>query len=126
MIPDELQRFYRERGLLARRSKRAAKTVSSGFDLGSLLSGLFASAPPASPAKAPTKREPIPKKLRYEVLKRDGGRCRLCGAASKDGATLHIDHITPVSLGGKTTKANLQTLCQACNLGKGNRDRKRW
>lgn len=57
--------------------------------------------------------------LRYEVIKRDGYRCRACGFSVKDGARLHVDHIQPVSKGGKSERKNLQTLCAACNLGKG-------
>lgn len=64
--------------------------------------------------------------LRYEVLKRDGGRCVLCGDSKKDGVKLHVDHILPRSKGGKDTLDNLQTLCQPCNLGKGNRDNRNW
>jgi len=60
-------------------------------------------------------------KLRTDVLRRDGSRCRMCGASAADGVTLHIDHIIPVSHGGRTTHDNLQTLCQSCNLGKSNR-----
>jgi hypothetical protein len=60
----------------------------------------------------------IPASLRAEVLKRDGGRCLKCGAR----VDLHIDHILPVSLGGLTVLDNLQTLCSAENLGKGNRE----
>lgn len=57
--------------------------------------------------------------LRYKIIKRDGYRCRACGFAVQDGARLHVDHIKPVSKGGKTKAENLQTLCAACNLGKG-------
>lgn len=57
--------------------------------------------------------------LRYTVLKRDNFRCCLCGASAQDGATLHVDHIFPVSKGGKTELSNLRTLCDQCNLGKG-------
>ena len=64
-------------------------------------------------------RAKVTPKLRYEVFKRDGFRCKFCGASSKDGANLHVDHIIPVSRGGKTELANLQTLCETCNLGKG-------
>lgn len=35
---------------------------------------------------------------------------------------LQIDHIVPVSLGGKSTKSNVQVLCRACNTSKGNRN----
>ena len=59
--------------------------------------------------------------LRMTILKRDRFRCQMCGASAPNGATLHIDHITPVSLGGLTTPENLQALCDTCNLGKSNR-----
>ena len=35
---------------------------------------------------------------------------------------LQIDHIVPVSLGGESTKGNVQVLCRACNTSKGNRN----
>lgn len=63
-------------------------------------------------------RQPIPSKLRHKVFKRDGYRCVECGA-SKDETTLEIDHIIPVSKGGTNDFNNLQTLCKACNRGKG-------
>lgn len=56
--------------------------------------------------------------LRYDILRRDGFRCQLCGATAKDGVKLHVDHIIPVSKGGKTEPSNLRTLCERCNLGK--------
>ena len=59
--------------------------------------------------------------LRYDVLRRDGFRCRYCGVTASEGAKLHVDHIIPVSKGGKTEMDNLQTLCERCNLGKSNK-----
>jgi hypothetical protein len=59
--------------------------------------------------------------LRTTILRRDGSRCQMCGASAADGATLHVDHVTPVSLGGRTVPENLQALCQSCNLGKSNK-----
>jgi len=61
--------------------------------------------------------------LRYKVLSRDKFKCVRCGASPATDPTcrLHIDHIIPFSKGGKTTLENLQTLCEKCNLGKGNR-----
>lgn len=63
----------------------------------------------------------IPLALRFNVLERDEGLCRACGRGPADGVKLHVDHITPFSLGGLSTLDNLQTLCADCNLGKGNR-----
>lgn len=54
--------------------------------------------------------------LRERVLRRDHHRCRGCGA--DDPLTLVIDHILPVAKGGRTTFANLQTLCESCNTAK--------
>lgn len=56
--------------------------------------------------------------LRYDVMRRDGFRCQLCGATAQNGIILHVDHIIPVSKGGKTEMSNLRTLCERCNLGK--------
>lgn len=56
--------------------------------------------------------------IRYDILKRDGFRCTICGRTAGEGVRLHVDHIIPVSKGGKTEYSNLRTLCEACNLGK--------
>lgn len=59
--------------------------------------------------------------IRFNVLARDKYTCQICGATAKDGAKLHVDHIIPVSKGGKTIMTNLQTLCERCNIGKSNK-----
>lgn len=61
-------------------------------------------------------------RLRFRVMKRDNFTCCACGAspALKSGLLLHVDHIDPWSRGGETVEENLQTLCEACNLGKSN------
>jgi 5-methylcytosine-specific restriction endonuclease McrA len=66
-------------------------------------------------------RSKMTPKLRYEILRRDGFRCKICGRGEEDGVKLHVDHIIPVSKGGKTEEENLRTLCEDCNLGKGAR-----
>ena len=66
-----------------------------------------------------SKRKPIKPSLRFEILKRDDYRCQMCGVTAKDGATLEIDHIYPVSRGGTNEPDNLQVLCRDCNAGKG-------
>lgn len=57
----------------------------------------------------------------HDVLRRDGFRCVKCGRGREDGVKLHVDHIKPVSRGGKSVMSNLQTLCEDCNCGKGNK-----
>lgn len=62
-------------------------------------------------------REPISKKERFEVFKRDKFTCQYCGQKSPD-VTLQLDHIRPVSKGGKNLHDNLRAACSACNAGK--------
>lgn len=72
-------------------------------------------------------RVTIPSNLRFSILRRDGFRCRYCGAGptlGPDGAprnsTLRVDHVVPVNEGGDlTNEANLVTACDDCNQGKG-------
>ena len=63
-------------------------------------------------------RKQMTPSLRYDILKRDKFCCVICGRSEKDGVKLHVDHIIPVSKGGKTVAENLRTLCDDCNLGK--------
>lgn len=65
-------------------------------------------------------REPISKKLRFEVFKRDSFRCQYCGTSAPN-VVLEVDHVTPVASGGKSDILNLITSCNPCNAGKGKR-----
>lgn len=65
-------------------------------------------------------REQLSKKIRFEVFKRDSFKCQYCGKSVPD-VILHVDHINPVSNGGKNDLLNLITSCQDCNLGKSDR-----
>lgn len=60
---------------------------------------------------------PVSKRLRYEILRRDNHACRYCGATAPD-ATLTVDHVLAVALGGKDDPSNLVTACRDCNSGK--------
>ena len=64
----------------------------------------------------PTK-ERIPHKLKWKIWLRDNFTCQHCGSREN----LTVDHISPESKGGQTTKDNLQTLCRECNSKKGNK-----
>ena len=65
-------------------------------------------------------RGEVSNKLRFEIFERDGYKCRYCGR-SEDECSLQIDHIKPISKGGKSTYDNLQTLCEDCNKQKDNK-----
>lgn len=64
-------------------------------------------------------------KIRYAVFLRDGKRCALCGI---ENGRLHIDHIKPMSRYPELAWdiKNLQVLCEACNLGKSDKDDTDW
>lgn len=59
----------------------------------------------------------VPKRLRYEVLRRDNFSCRYCGARAPL-AELHVDHVIPRRHGGRDAAWNLTAACVECNLGK--------
>lgn len=63
-------------------------------------------------------RGKVSNKMRFSIYERDGYRCRRCGISNRY-ANLEIDHIIPISKGGKSTYDNLQTLCHRCNVEKG-------
>jgi HNH endonuclease len=65
-------------------------------------------------------REPISKKLRFEIFKRDSFTCQYCGKKAPD-VILQCDHIKPVAEGGESNILNLITSCVDCNAGKGAR-----
>jgi hypothetical protein len=67
----------------------------------------------------PSKPDHISAHVRREVWKRDGGRCQwklpngeICGCTRH----LHLDHLTPLALGGKSTVDNVRILCRSHNL----------
>ena len=65
-------------------------------------------------------RGKVSNRMRFSVYERDGYRCCCCGVFGRYAA-LEIDHIIPISKGGKSTYENLQTLCHECNYAKGNK-----
>lgn len=58
--------------------------------------------------------------LRTEIMLRDNFTCQNCGKYMPDEVGLQIDHIKPISKGGKTVASNLQVLCSRCNGSKSN------
>ena len=59
----------------------------------------------------------VPTVTRREILRRDKHTCQYCGSTKH----LTIDHVQPVSKGGKHTWNNVITACERCNSRKGDR-----
>ena len=93
-----------------------------------------ASRPEGSPTATPplaTDSNPLKQKKRtsrvanlrlgFRVMRRDNFTCRACGRSPSlyPGLVLNVDHIIAWVARGETVEENLQTLCQACNQGKG-------
>ena len=62
----------------------------------------------------------VPNEKREAVLKRDNFTCQYCGRKG-EGVELEIDHIIPMTRGGKTDIRNLITACKECNRAKHNK-----
>lgn len=63
-------------------------------------------------------RAKVSNKMRFAIYERDNYRCCICHRRTDD---LEIDHIFPISKGGKSVYDNLQTLCHECNTKKSNK-----
>jgi len=89
------------------------------------------------PEKKDITRRVITGELRYEIIKKQGWRCNLCGERLKfsensswKGKKCHIDHIHPFSKRNTYREGsskineiqNLQALCVECNLKKSNKE----
>jgi hypothetical protein len=57
-----------------------------------------------------------------QVIARAGGRCEYCRMhQALQGASFHIEHITPQAAGGSDGLDNLALACPGCNLKKSDR-----
>ena len=56
---------------------------------------------------------------KYNVMLRDNFQCQYCFVDLKR-STATMDHVLPISKGGRTTFENIVTSCQPCNTSKGN------
>ena len=68
------------------------------------------------------------RRLRYQAFQRYGNKCCVCGRGASDGMVMHVDHIKPRSLYPHLALdiANLQIMCNECNVSNGNRDEVAW
>jgi len=62
------------------------------------------------------KRQQLSRSMRRRVFKRDSRKCRYCGAYATE-----IDHVCPLSRGGRNAITNLVSACVACNRKKGDK-----
>ena len=58
------------------------------------------------------------------LLERAAGRCEYCGRNC--GASIEIDHVLPISLGGTSDAENLAVCCRNCNASKGAKHPTAW
>lgn len=63
------------------------------------------------------RRKAVGSRLRFEIFKRDGFKCRYCGRPSAE-EPLTIDHLVAVANGGTNDPSNLLSACATCNRGK--------
>src|SRR4051794_17458681 len=57
---------------------------------------------------------------RGNIYLRDGNRCQYCGKKFSS-SELSLDHVVPISRGGKSTWENVVCACLPCNVKKGNK-----
>lgn len=62
------------------------------------------------------KAGPMPDGIRSRLFSTQGGKCACCGQPLGDD--YHLDHITPLILGGTNDESNLQLLRAECNCRK--------
>ncbi len=60
-------------------------------------------------------RQSISPRQRQRIIDRDGLVCGICGG-SVDEDDVHIDHVRPVLVGGRTEDSNLRVSHSLCNL----------
>lgn len=70
----------------------------------------------------------IRRSLRFSIYLRDRFRCVYCGyvAPGLSAVFLTLDHVVPVSVGGKHRPDNLVTCCTGCNCSRRDLDIWQW
>lgn len=56
---------------------------------------------------------------KLEEIRRQGGKCPLCGKPYSKERPPTVDHIIPLSMGGGNSKNNRRVICRDCNNRKG-------
>ena len=104
-------------GNVLRDPDRAIRSLHSEGKLIKVATGIYKYDP-----EAPSKADPqgFTTAQRKEIMRRGNCMCARCGVTAKEGVSLHVDHIRPRSLGGKSTVENGQVLCGRHNYMKKN------
>ncbi|WP_415940410.1 HNH endonuclease [Streptomyces sp. 039-1] len=71
--------------------------------------------------RSPRRDQPTTGVRKAELFARWGGRCCYC-----DRPAEHVDHVTPISKGGRDVLANVVPSCAPCNLDKSDRSLAEW
>lgn len=125
-IPYEIAEYKKPKFIFSYTSPagRSIRTVEVDITLSILLdikSEIYAKMSKEEHVK--TQRAAMTNELREAIKKRDNYTCCMCGNSvfKEPNLLLEVDHIMPVSKGGKTEARNLQTLCWRCNRKKSNK-----
>jgi 5-methylcytosine-specific restriction endonuclease McrA len=113
ITPRSIQRIVRSRG--------AVRPVGDAFRLAAQRGRVHWAY--KDPRYKTAKRQTSPT-VRFNILKRDGYKCALCGNTAQN-TILEVDHIIAKCNGGTDEENNLRTLCHDCNVGKRIAERER-
>lgn len=97
--------------------------ISSHLDRADLKPGEYVLEEPPPPEGSYKFEGAISKKLRAEILERNGYTCQMCGIGAGElmengrKARMHVGHIKDRSHKGPGTEGNLRALCSMCNEG---------
>ncbi len=111
-MPERIARTIQEKEEVVLRVKKAI--YDEEVDLSNLKAAVANLEAAIEYRKSKAKRMSIPEDVKLVVWARDGGACSHCGSKMN----LQFDHIIPLSKGGSNSEANIQILCQLCNLKK--------
>jgi hypothetical protein len=111
-MPDRIPRTTPEKEEIILRVKKSA--YDEDADIANLRATIANLEAAVEYKKSGPRRDPIPEDVKLVVWTRDGRACVRCGSKHN----LHFDHIIPLAKGGGNSEANIQILCQSCNLKK--------
>ncbi len=88
--------------------------VDEGFVLSAEFRRLYANRMEKKKSIKQSKRKTLKKDERLAILKKTNFRCHICGEKVSD-ENVHIDHVSPQSIGGEDEGGNYLAACSFCN-----------